>query len=171
MVVKAHGGPTASSGAGLQMDVQFWTSRGFAYVDINYRGSTGLGRAYRQSLQGRWGELDIDDVVDVVQHLAQTGRADPKSIFIRGGSAGGYTVLRVLTRDPEIWAGGMWSTDLDLKIGSVELNAPNWPRIWAQLFGCTHMDPRTRGHLARAMAWPRLRGRWPKRPKNAEGLL
>ena len=106
MVVKAHGGPTASSGAGLQMDVQFWTSRGFAYVDINYRGSTGLGRAYRQSLQGRWGELDIDDVVDVVQHLAQTGRADPKSIFIRGGSAGGYTVLRVLTRDPEIWAGG-----------------------------------------------------------------
>jgi dipeptidyl aminopeptidase/acylaminoacyl peptidase len=106
LIVKAHGGPTSSARAGFELEIQFWTSRGFAFVDVNYRGSTGLGRAYRQALQGRWGELDIDDVVDVVEHLVQTGRADREGVFIRGGSAGGYVVLRALTRDPEIWAGG-----------------------------------------------------------------
>jgi dipeptidyl aminopeptidase/acylaminoacyl peptidase len=106
VIVKAHGGPTAWARAGFELENQFWTNRGFAVVDVNYRGSTGLGRAYRQALQGRWGDLDIDDVTDVVKHLAQTGRASADGLFIRGGSAGGYVVLRALTRDPEIWAGG-----------------------------------------------------------------
>jgi dipeptidyl aminopeptidase/acylaminoacyl peptidase len=106
LIVKAHGGPTAHARSGFELETQYWTSRGFALVDVNYRGSTGLGRSYRQALQGRWGDLDIDDVVDVVEHLVRTGRADRDGVFIRGGSAGGYVVLRVMTRDPDLWAGG-----------------------------------------------------------------
>ena len=106
LIVKAHGGPTLWAKAGFDLSVQYWTSRGFAVVDVNYRGSSGFGRVYRQALVDRWGELDIDDVVDVVDHVVESGHAAQNGIFIRGGSAGGYVVLRVLTRNPEIWAGG-----------------------------------------------------------------
>jgi dipeptidyl aminopeptidase/acylaminoacyl peptidase len=76
--------------------VQFWTSRGFAVVDVNYRGSSGYGRLYRQGLHGNWGVVDAEDVIAAACHLGQTGRADPKRTAIRGGSAGGYTVLLTL---------------------------------------------------------------------------
>jgi len=76
--------------------VQYWTSRGFAVADVNYRGSTGYGRTYRQALAGCWGIADVDDCVAVAEHLAAAGRVDPERLAIRGGSAGGYTTLCAL---------------------------------------------------------------------------
>lgn len=105
-LVMVHGGPTSRAEPGLAYFKQYWTTQGYAVFDVNHRGSTGYGRAYRQALLGRWGELDADDVIDGVDHLVRTGRVDPGKVFIRGGSAGGYTVLRLLTRYPERFAGG-----------------------------------------------------------------
>ena len=77
--------------------IQFWTSRGFAVVNVNYGGSTGYGRAYRDRLQGQWGMVDVADCVNGARHLAASGKADPDRLIIRGGSAGGYTTLAALT--------------------------------------------------------------------------
>ena len=96
LLVTTHGGPTSSASADLDWSVQFYTSRGWAVADVNYSGSTGYGRAYRSRLNGRWGQLDIDDCVACVRHLVATGRADPRRVAIRGGSAGGYTTLAAL---------------------------------------------------------------------------
>jgi len=97
LLVFIHGGPTAAARPMLTLDVQYWTSRGFAVVDVNYRGSTGYGRAYRDSLQGTWGISDIDDCVAAARWLAGRGSADPRRLCIRGGSAGGFTTLAALT--------------------------------------------------------------------------
>ena len=97
LLVKCHGGPTAHADAGLDWRVQFWTSRGFAVVDVNYRGSTGFGRAYREKLRGQWGVADVDDAVNAAMHLVDKGLADAERLAISGGSAGGYTVLSALT--------------------------------------------------------------------------
>lgn len=105
-LVMVHGGPTSRAEPGLAYLKQFWTTQGYAVFDVNHRGSTGYGRAYRQALLGRWGELDADDVMDGLDYLANTGRIAADKIFIRGGSAGGYAVLRLLTRYPERFAGG-----------------------------------------------------------------
>jgi dipeptidyl aminopeptidase/acylaminoacyl peptidase len=86
--------------------VQFWTSRGFAVADVNYGGSSGFGRAYRQRLNGQWGVLDVDDVVAAAKHLVATGKADPSRLAIRGGSAGGYTTLAALTFRPGVFQAG-----------------------------------------------------------------
>lgn len=96
LVVKTHGGPTGHSGSQLNLGTQFWTTRGFAVLDVNYGGSTGYGRAYRERLDGNWGIVDVADVVAGVQHLVATGRADGARTAIRGGSAGGFTVLAAL---------------------------------------------------------------------------
>jgi dipeptidyl aminopeptidase/acylaminoacyl peptidase len=96
LIVRAHPGPTANTALRLDPAVVFFTSRGFAVADIDYRGSTGYGRAYRQALRGRWGELDAHDCADAVAHLAATGHADPGRAVITGASAGGYTALRAL---------------------------------------------------------------------------
>ncbi len=96
LVVMSHGGPTGHSSPELSMKVQYWTSRGFAVVDVNYRGSTGYGRAYRDSLRSRWGIADTDDCIAAARFLARGGRADPDRLVIRGGSAGGYTTLCAL---------------------------------------------------------------------------
>lgn len=93
MIVSAHGGPTAHSDPGYSTAVQFWTSRGFAYLDVNYRGSSGYGRAYRDKLKGAWGVADIRDVVEAARHAAGEGLADPDRLIVRGGSAGGFVVL------------------------------------------------------------------------------
>ncbi|OYO00877.1 peptidase [Enemella evansiae] len=95
--VLGHGGPTSFSAPALRLDVQFWTSRGYAVVDVNYSGSTGYGRAYRQRLQGNWGIADVADCVAAAQHLIDRGLVDPARVWIEGGSAGGYTTLRALT--------------------------------------------------------------------------
>lgn len=97
VIIKCHGGPTGNTLGTFAMAVQYWTSRGFALFDLNYRGSTGYGRAYRDALRGQWGVADIEDVTAAVKHLAETGLADGKRAIIRGGSAGGYTVLCALT--------------------------------------------------------------------------
>jgi dipeptidyl aminopeptidase/acylaminoacyl peptidase len=96
LLVMSHGGPTACAQAELDPEVQFWTSRGVAVVDVNYGGSTGYGREYRERLRGRWGEVDTIDCLNAARHLAEIGEADPARLAIRGGSAGGYTTLCAL---------------------------------------------------------------------------
>jgi dipeptidyl aminopeptidase/acylaminoacyl peptidase len=96
VITFVHGGPTAAARPSLALDIRFWTSRGFAVVDVNYGGSTGYGRAYRDQLKGAWGIVDVDDCEAAVRHLAGTGRADPERLCIAGGSAGGFTVLACL---------------------------------------------------------------------------
>jgi dipeptidyl aminopeptidase/acylaminoacyl peptidase len=97
LIVRSHGGPTARAGGGLSLALQFWTSRGFAVVDVNYGGSTGFGRDYRQRLDGRWGIVDVEDCIAAARHLVAEGLADPDRLIIRGGSASGYTTLCALT--------------------------------------------------------------------------
>ncbi|MEJ2513695.1 MAG: S9 family peptidase [Gammaproteobacteria bacterium] len=96
VIVKCHGGPTGATSTAFDPKIQFWTSRGFAVLDVNYRGSTGYGRRYRESLYGRWGLVDVEDCVAAVSRLAREGRVDPRAALISGGSAGGYTVLCAL---------------------------------------------------------------------------
>ncbi|OUS15699.1 peptidase [Gammaproteobacteria bacterium 50_400_T64] len=96
LLVLCHGGPTGATSTGFNLKIQFWTNRGFAVLDVNYRGSTGYGRPYRQALDGAWGIKDVDDVVAGAQHLIAQNLVDPERIMIRGGSAGGYTVLAAL---------------------------------------------------------------------------
>ena len=91
-----HGGPTGAARSQLQLGIQYWTSRGIAVVDVNYRGSTGYGTAYRESLQGLWGISDVDDCVAAARYLELTGEVDGDRLIIRGSSAGGYTTLCAL---------------------------------------------------------------------------
>jgi dipeptidyl aminopeptidase/acylaminoacyl peptidase len=96
LIVLTHGGPTAMASAKLDMRKQFWTSRGFALLDVNYSGSTGFGRTYRDRLNHHWGIRDAEDCCDAALHAADLGLADPKRLIIKGSSAGGYTVLCAL---------------------------------------------------------------------------
>lgn len=97
IIVSSHGGPTASCSSALNYAIQFWTSRGFGVVDVNYGGSTGYGRPYRDRLKGAWGVVDLDDCVNAARFLAESGHANPHALLIHGGSAGGYTTLCALT--------------------------------------------------------------------------
>jgi dipeptidyl aminopeptidase/acylaminoacyl peptidase len=97
LLVKSHGGPTAMSSAALSLNIQFWTSRGIAVLDVNYGGSTGYGREYRRRLNGTWGITDVDDCSNGARHLAAEGLIDGARCVITGGSAGGYTTLAALT--------------------------------------------------------------------------
>ncbi|GAA4433282.1 S9 family peptidase [Georgenia halophila] len=97
LVVMTHGGPTAATTSTFRLGIQFWTTRGFAVLDVNYGGSTGYGRAYRERLDGAWGVVDVADCATGALHLAESGRVDGRRMAIRGGSAGGYTTLAALT--------------------------------------------------------------------------
>ena len=97
LLVMCHGGPTSAASSALRLSRQFWTSRGFALCDVDYGGSTGYGREYRERLRGQWGIVDVEDCVAAAEHLAARGLADPDRLIIRGGSAGGFTVLAALT--------------------------------------------------------------------------
>ncbi len=97
LLVLSHGGPTGAASTAFNPATQYWTSRGFAVLDVNYGGSTGYGRAYRQRLDGAWGIVDVDDCVNGALHLVSQGLVDAKRLAIRGGSAGGYTTLAALT--------------------------------------------------------------------------
>ena len=97
VIALCHGGPTGATDSGLNLKIQYWTNRGFAVVDINYRGSTGFGRTYRQALAGNWGIADVEDTQQAIDYLAKQNKIDPERCLIRGGSAGGYTVLSALT--------------------------------------------------------------------------
>lgn len=96
LVVMSHGGPTSSASSALNLGVQFWTSRGFVVADVDYRGSTGYGRAYRNRLRDHWGVYDVEDCAGAARWLAAEGRVDPERCVIRGGSAGGFTTLACL---------------------------------------------------------------------------
>ncbi len=97
LLALSHGGPTGAASGALDLSIQFWTSRGFAVVDVNYGGSVGYGRAYRQLLKGNWGVVDVDDCANAALYLVHQGLADGRRLAIRGGSAGGYTTLAALT--------------------------------------------------------------------------
>jgi dipeptidyl aminopeptidase/acylaminoacyl peptidase len=97
LLVMAHGGPTGATESSLNLKIQFWTSRGFAVLDVNYRGSTGYGRVYRDRLKKNWGITDVIDVCSGVSYLIAQGLVDGNKVAIRGSSAGGYTVLAALT--------------------------------------------------------------------------
>jgi dipeptidyl aminopeptidase/acylaminoacyl peptidase len=97
LLVKSHGGPTSATVAVLMPTIQYWTSRGIAVLDVNYGGSTGYGRKYRERLNGTWGIVDVDDCVNGAKFLAARNQADPMRSMIDGGSAGGYTTLCALT--------------------------------------------------------------------------
>jgi dipeptidyl aminopeptidase/acylaminoacyl peptidase len=105
LVVLAHGGPTGCTVPNPSMGVHFWTTRGYAVLDVNYRGSSGFGRAYREALRREWGIVDVADCVACAQHVARTGRVDGDRMVIRGGSAGGYTVLQALANHRVFRAG------------------------------------------------------------------
>lgn len=108
LIVMVHGGPTSQTHRTLNPGIQFWTSRGFAVVDINYRGSTGFGSDYRRALDGQWGIADAEDCVAAVTYLADKGLIDPDRVAIRGGSAGGFTVLAALTFTDTFTAGASY---------------------------------------------------------------
>lgn len=105
LIVRVHGGPTARAEASYALATQFWTTRGFAVLDVNYGGSTGYGREYRDRLKGQWGVVDIDDTVTGAASLVEAGLVDARRLAITGGSAGGYTVLRAMTTS-DVFAAG-----------------------------------------------------------------
>jgi dipeptidyl aminopeptidase/acylaminoacyl peptidase len=106
VIVSIHGGPTSHDAPGLNLETQYWTSRGYAYVHVNYVGSTGYGRKYREALNYSWGVKDVDDCASCVAYLAEQGLVDSTKAGIVGASAGGYTVLQSLISFPKLWAGG-----------------------------------------------------------------
>lgn len=106
LIVLSHGGPTSQATPTFNPAIQFWTSRGFAVVDVNYGGSSGYGRDYRRRLNGNWGVIDIDDCVNAARYLVAQGLADGKRLAIRGGSAGGYTTLGALAFRPGVFKAG-----------------------------------------------------------------
>ncbi len=114
LLVFVHGGPTARHEADLHLERAFWTTRGIAVLEVNYSGSTGHGRAYRDRLQGQWGVLDNDDIVSGALSLAQAGHVDGERLAITGGSAGGYAVLRALTTSTAFSAGTSYYGVADL---------------------------------------------------------
>ncbi len=108
LIIQSHGGPTSHATPALDREFLFWTSRGFAVVDVNYRGSSGYGRAYRNRLRGQWGVFDNADCIAAAQHLAVAGDADSARLTIRGGSAGGYATLCALVFHDELAAGASY---------------------------------------------------------------
>ena len=115
LMVLMHGGPTGATSPAFSLAKQFWTSRGFAVVDVNYRGSTGYGRRFRQALNGQWGIVDLEDAVAATAYLVSQKKADPDRLLIRGGSAGGFTTLSALAFTDVFAAGANYYGVSDLK--------------------------------------------------------
>ena len=116
LIVLAHGGPTGSARRQLQLSIAYWTSRGFGVADVDYRGSTGYGRLYRNSLRNSWGLADVEDCVAVAKHLVAQKKVDKNRLAIKGGSAGGFTVLAALTFHDTFTAGASRYGIADLAI-------------------------------------------------------
>ena len=120
LIVKSHGGPTSAATAGLDLSLQFWTSRGFAVLDVNYRGSSGFGRKYREKLNGQWGVADVEDCIAGAKFLADRGDVDAGKLIVTGGSAGGYTTLCALAFHSDFAAGASYYGVSDLVALAVE---------------------------------------------------
>lgn len=116
LIVISHGGPTSASTTTLKLNIQYWSSRGFGVVDVNYGGSTGYGREYRERLNGQWGVVDVDDCANAARYLVERGEADANRLIIRGGSAGGYTTLAALTFRDVFKAGASYYGISDLEL-------------------------------------------------------
>lgn len=116
LIVISHGGPTSSASPTLSLSIQYWTSRGFAVLDVNYGGSAGYGRPYRERLNGRWGVVDVNDCSNGALYLTARGEADAGRTIIRGGSAGGYTTLAALTFRNTFKAGASYYGVSDLEL-------------------------------------------------------
>ena len=116
LLVISHGGPTSATTNSLSLSIQFWTNRGFAVVDVNYRGSTGYGRKYRDELKGNWGIYDAEDCIAAVKYLSEKKLVDPKKVVIKGGSAGGYTTINALTFYDDFAAGATYYGIADLSV-------------------------------------------------------
>jgi dipeptidyl aminopeptidase/acylaminoacyl peptidase len=116
LLVRCHGGPTAAAASVLNLGIQYWTSRGIAVLVVNYGGSTGYGRAYRERLNGQWGVVDVDDCVNGARYLAERGVVDGNRLAITGGSAGGYTTLCALTFRDVFKAGASYYGISDLEV-------------------------------------------------------
>ena len=153
LLVHIHGGPTSEVAPELELVVQFFTSRGIALADVNYRGSTGYGRPFRESLYGQWGVLDVDDAVAVTAYLVGRGLADPDRLLISGGSAGGWTTLCALTFRDVFATGSSYFGVSDLepfaqtthKFESkyLDLLVGPWPQasdLWAERSPVRHAD-------------------------------
>lgn len=115
LIIISHGGPTEATSSKLSLRLQYWTSRGFAVLDVNYGGSTGYGREYRQRLKNNWGIVDMNDCINGVNYLVKKGKVDETRLAIRGGSAGGYTTLRALTVTDVFKAGASYYGVSDLE--------------------------------------------------------
>lgn len=153
LLVNVHGGPTTAARAGLTIPMQFWTSRGFAVLDVNYRGSTGFGREYRNKLNGQWGIVDVNDCADGAAYLIEQGLVDPARVAIRGGSAGGFTTLAALTSCHVFTAGVSYYGICDLHLLAEQTHKfeshymylllgsddPTDP-IWTERSPITHID-------------------------------
>jgi len=120
VLVESHGGPTSACVNVLSQGIQFWTSRGFAVLDVNYGGSSGFGRAYRERLNGKWGIVDVDDCCSAAQFLIDAGKVDANKCAITGGSAGGYTTLCALTFRKLFKAGASYYGISDLEALALE---------------------------------------------------
>jgi dipeptidyl aminopeptidase/acylaminoacyl peptidase len=115
LLVLSHGGPTSAASSVLSYRIQYWTTRGFAVLDVNYGGSTGYGRAYRERLKGQWGIVDVDDCVNGAKYLVAQGLVDGNRLAIAGGSAGGFTTLCALTFHDTFKAGASYFGVSDLE--------------------------------------------------------
>lgn len=116
LIVISHGGPTHAGNTALKLTIQYWTSRGFGVLDVNYGGSTGYGTEYRRRLNGNWGIVDVDDCVNGARYLVERSEADGNRLIIRGGSAGGYTTLAALTFRDVFKAGASYYGISDIEL-------------------------------------------------------
>ncbi len=117
-----HSGPTSKASLAFRRDIQYWTSRGFAVMDLNYRGSSGFGRDYRRSIYGRWGQADVEDAVRAAGYLVNKGWVDGTKLAIRGNSAGGLTVLSALAFYNTFKAGVSYSGISDIEVLKQDLH-------------------------------------------------
>ena len=156
-ILNIHGGPTSLAGARFDGEGSYFTSRGYAWVEVNYRGSTGYGRSYRNALRQRWGEADVEDAAGCARALTDQGLADPKRLVIWGGSAGGYTVLNALIHYPGLFKAGLclygvsnlFTLDLDTHkfeerynaslVGPMPEAAPRY-RAWSPVFHAEQIE-------------------------------
>ena len=150
LVVMSHGGPTSESTQAFDLDTQFFTSRGFAVVDVNYGGSTGYGREYRRRLNGTWGVVDTMDCINAARYLAAEGLVDGDRLVIRGGSAGGYTTLCALVFHDGFAAGASYFGLADLEPfatgGTHKFESRYLDSSWARI----RRPPTCTGHARRS---------------------